>query len=347
MLVAATGCETSERRPVQKTDLAELDTLRLSGEVHLKNIRQLTFGGENAEAYFSPDGSELVFQSTRDPFECDQIFRMNRDGSQVRQVSTGEGRTTCAYFMPDSASILYSSTHLAGEECPPRPDFSQGYVWPIYDSFDIFVRRTDGALAQLTHEAGYDAEATVSPVGDRIVFTSVRGGDLDIWAMNRDGSEVKQLTRGLGYEGGPFFSRDGKEIVYRAFYPQEDEEIQDYMRLLKQNLIRPGELNLYVMNADGSNQRMVLENGAANFAPYFFPNGERIIFSSNMDDPKGRNFELYVINKDGTGLQRVTFNPTFDGFPMFSPDGRHLVFASNRNNEADNETNVFMAEWVD
>ena len=334
-------------RSAKVHDVPVADTLRLAGEAHLRNVRQLTFGGDNAEAYFSPDGEELVMQTTAPPYACDQILRMPVKGGEVALVSTGKGRTTCSYFLPDGESILFSSTHLASEDCPPRPDYSKGYVWPIYPGYDIFVRTPGDSLVRLTENHAYDAEATVSPQGDRIVFTSTRDGDLDIYTMNLDGSDVRRLTHRLGYDGGPFFSPDGKEIVYRAYHPELPEEQQDYRDLLAQNLIRPGVLNLYVMKADGSDQRLVLENGAANFAPYFFPDGERIIFSSNMDDPRGRNFELYMIRKDGTGLERITYNDSFDGFPMFSPDGSLLVFASNRNNRAPHDTNIFTAEWVE
>jgi len=323
------------------------DTLRLVEELHLKNVRQLTFGGENAEAYFSPDGTELVMQSTHPPYECDQIFRMSADGGEETLVSTGEGRTTCSYFLPDGESILFSSTHAASPDCPPRPDYSQGYVWAIYPGYEMYVRSPHGTLSPLAPSPGYDAEATVSPVGDRIVFTSTRDGDLDIYTMNLDGSDIRRLTTQLGYDGGPFFSPDGKEIVYRAYHPTDPREQADYKDLLARNLIRPGTLNLYVMNADGSDKRLVLENGAANFAPYFFPDGDRIIFASNLADPGGRNFDLFMIHKDGTGLQRITYNPSFDGFPMFSPDGRYLVFASNRNNHNTQDTNIFIAEWVE
>jgi len=323
------------------------DTLRLPEETHLRNIRQLTFGGENAEAYFSPDGRELVLQITRPPYECDQIFRMPAEGGEAVLVSTGKGRTTCSYFLPDGKTILYSSTHLDSPDCPPKPDFSKGYVWGLYPGYDIFVRNPGGSLRRLTETPGYDAEATVSPRGDRIVFTSLRAGDLDIYTMNLDGSGVTPVTAMEGYEGGPFFSPDGKEIVFRAYYPKTEAERKNYRDLLAQNLIRPSVLNLYVVDADGKNRRLVLENNSANFAPYFFPDGQRIIFASNAADPKGRDFDLYMIGKDGTGLTRVTYNDTFDGFPMFSPDGRRLVFASNRNNRATHDTNIFMADWID
>lgn len=328
--------------------LANPATVAAPEEKHLRNITQLTFGGENAEAYFSQDGRRLIFQSTRDGLGCDQIYTMNVDGSNVKMVSTGTGRTTCGYFFPNLGRFLYSSTHLGHKDCPPRPDFSQGYVWAIYPTYDIFTARPNGSeIKQLTHTPGYDAEATISTSGKKIVFTSTREGDLDIYSMDADGRNVRRLTNEIGYDGGPFFSRDGKQIVYRAYHPQTEKEKADYLSLLKTNLIRPTVLELYVMNADGSNKRQVTKNGKANFAPYFFPNGKRIIFASNMDDPKGRNFDLYAINVDGSGLERITDNDTFDGFPMFSPDGKKLVFASNRNAKARGETNVFIADWVE
>ena len=322
-------------------------SLQQPAEKHLANIKQLTFGGENAEAYFSSDGKQLIFQSTRDSRECDQIYTMNLDGSNIRLVSTGNGRTTCSYFYPNGKKILYSSTHLGAKECPPRPDFSKGYVWAIYPSFDIFTARPDGSgLKQLTSTPGYDAETTISKQG-KLVFTSTRDGDLDIYTMDGNGKNVRRLTSELGYDGGPFWSYDGKQIVYRAFHPQTEKEKSDYLELLKQNLIRPSTLEIWVMNADGSNKRQVTRNGKANFGPYFFPDGKRIIFASNMDDPKGRNFDLYKINVDSSGLERITFNDTFDGFPMFSPDGKKLVFASNRNAKTRGDTNIFIADWVE
>ncbi|HEY3167691.1 MAG TPA: hypothetical protein VGK57_10715, partial [Candidatus Binatia bacterium] len=295
--------------------------LALSQEKHLRNLRQLTFGGENAEAYFSADGKKLIFQSTRDGYPCDLIYTMNADGSDVRLISTEKGRTTCSYFFPNGKRILYSSTHLGSKECPPRPDFSKGYVWAIYPSYDIFTAKADGSdLKQLTTTAGYDAETTISHSG-KLVFTSMRDGDLDIYTMNANGRNVRRLTNELGYDGGPFWSYDGKQIVYRAYHPQSDKEKADYVSLLKQNLIRPTVLDIWVMNADGSNKRQVTHLNKASFAPYFFPDGRRVIFSSNVADPRGRDFDLYMIKTDGTGMERITFNDTFDGFPMFSPDG--------------------------
>jgi Tol biopolymer transport system component len=317
-------------------------------EKHLRNILQLTFGGQNAEAYFSGDGKKLIFQSTRGDVKCDQIFTMNLDGSDVRMVSTGKGRTTCAYFFPHGKRILYSSTHLGRAECPPKPDYSRGYVWGIYSSYDIFTARPDGSdLKQLTNTPGYDAEATFSTDGKKIVFTSLRNGDLDIYTMDANGKHVKQLTHELGYDGGPFFSPDGKWIVYRAHHPKDGQETSDYKELLKQNLIRPTYLELWMMKADGSQKRQITNLGAASFAPSFFPDGKRIIFSSNVGSTGGMgNFELYAVNLDGTGLERITNTEGFDGFPVFSPDGKKLVWISGRNGKVPHETNVFIADWA-
>lgn len=316
-------------------------------ERHLANIQQLTFGGENAEAYFSFDGTRLIFQSAEKGDGCDQIYSMKVDGSDRKLLSNGQGKTTCSYFTPDNKHIVYSSTFKASPACPPKPDFSKGYVWALYPGFDIFRADLDGKnIKPLTDSPRYDAEATIRKDGT-IVFTSLRGGDLDIYTMDKDGRNVKRLTNELGYDGGPFWSADGTRIVYRAFHPETGKEKADYTALLKEDLIRPSKLDLWVMDADGSHKRRVTNNGKANFAPFFFPDGKRIIFASNMDDPRGRNFDLYVINVDGTGLERVTFNETFDGFPMFSPDGKKLVFASNRNDAKPGDTNVFIADWVE
>jgi Tol biopolymer transport system component len=324
------------------------DNLRLPDEKHLKNIRQLTFGGENAEAYFSADGKKLIFQSTREGHDCDQIYEMNADGSGLRMLSTGKGRTTCSYYFRDGKHILYASTHLADAKCPPKADYSKGYVWALYPGYEIFTANPDGSnVKQLTKSEGYDAEATISPNGKKIVFTALRDGDLDIYSMDLNGKNVKRLTTELGYDGGPFYSPDSQWIVYRAHHPKSDKDVGDYKALLKENLIRPTTLEIWVMKADGTGKRQVTSNGKANFAPYFFPDGKRIIFSSNMDDPRGRNFDLYAINVDGTGLERLTFNDTFDGFPMFTPDGKKLVFASNRHAAKQGDTNVFIADWIE
>jgi len=332
-----------------------IDPILLPDEAkHLKNVRQLTFGGQNAEAYFSSDDKQLIFQRQGGEVLCDQIYTMPVDTSDGKPatpklVSTGKGRTTCSYFFPAGDKILFSSTHAASAACPPKPDYSRGYVWPIYDTYKIYTAKPDGSdLKILTDAPGYNAEATITRDGKHIVFTSTRNGDLDIYTMDADGSNVKQLTHELGYDGGPFWSYDGKKIVYRAEHPQTPDAVMDYKELFAAGLIRPGNLEIWVMNADGSNKHQVTHNGAANFAPYWFPDGKRIIFASNQADPKnGRDFDLYVINEDGTGQQRITFHPDFDGFPMFTSDGKRLVWASNRNGKAPHETNVFIAEWVD
>ena len=316
-------------------------------ETHLRNVRQLTSGGENAEAYFSADGSRLIYQSTRADYPCDQIYTMKVDGSDVQRVSTGAGRTTCGYYYPNGRQILYASTHEGDRECPPRPSFSRGYVWPIYASYDIYAANPDGSnVRPLTRAPGYDAEATIAPDG-LIVFTSVRDGDMEIYSMKQDGSDVRRLTNRVGPDGGPFFSWDGKRIAFRGRSLQAGAELDDYRSLLKEALWRPTELELFVMDRDGSNVRQVTRLGGANFAPSWHPDGKRLIFSSNHHNPKGRNFDLFLINVDGTGLERVTFNETFDGFPMFSPDAKRLVFASNRGAKAEGETNVVIADWVE
>lgn len=331
----------------QSNNKSNNDSLSVEGEKHLRNIKQLTFGGENAEAYFVADGSKLIFQSKRDGRQCDQIYTMNTDGSDVKMVSTGDGTTTCSYIFPNKKKIVYASTHLGGKECPPPPDRSQGYVWAVYPSFDIFTADIDGKNAkQITKTPGYDAEATISRKG-KVVFTSLRDGDLDIYTMDADGKNVKQLTNELGYDGGPFWSADGKKIVYRAYHPKTETEILRYRQKLGNNVIEPNNFELWVMDADGKNKRQVTKLGVASFAPFFHPDGKRIIFASNYNTGSPRNFDLYMINIDGTGLERITFYGEFDGFPMFSPDGKKLVFASNRNGKERGDTNVFIADWVE
>src|SRR5215471_8268963 len=318
-------------------------------EVRLRNIRQLTFGGENAEAYFSMDGQKIIFQSTREPYKCDQIFTMNRDGSNVKLVSTGKGRTTCGYFTPDGKRVIYASTHLGSPDCPPNADRSEGYVWAIYPTFDIFSAKVDGTdLKRLTTTDGYDAEGTISPDGKKIVFTSARDGDLELYDMNLDGTQQRRLTHSLGYDGGAWHSQDGKWIVWRANRPKTPEEIKQYKDLFAKNLVMPAKMELWVMRSDGSEQKQITFNGAANFAPYFVPNTDsgKIIFASNMKDPHGGNFDLYLINRDGTGLEQVTFDEQFDGFPMFTNDGKTIVWESDRSAPTPGSTNVFIADWV-
>jgi TolB protein len=318
-----------------------------SGEAHLANIRQLTNGGTNAEAYFSADGRSLIFQSTRGGRACDQEYTMFIDGGDVHRVSTGGGKTTCGYFFDNDRRIFFASTHAADTACPKRPDPSKGYVWGL-DPYDIYTADRDGShLKRLTNYGVYTAEGTLSPDGKTIVFTSLKDGDLDIYTMSIDGSNVRRLTNTPGYDGGAFFSPDGKQIVYRAYHPTDPAELAEYRELLAQHIVRPNKMEIWLMQADGSNQHQITHLGGANFAPFFTPDGRRIIFSSNYRNPKGpgaRNFDLYLMDPDGSHLEQVTTNPEFDGFPQFSPDGRHLVWESGRNAPV-GELNVFLADW--
>jgi Tol biopolymer transport system component len=311
------------------------------------DLRQLTFGGENAEAYFSFDETRFTFQRTAPEHgdTCDQIYMYDLRTGSTRRISNGKGRTTCAYFLPGDTQVLYATTHRSSPSCPPEPDRSKGYVWALYPSFDIVVADTSGReLRWLTNEPGYDAEATVSPTGDRIVFTSTRTGDVELFSMNIDGSDVKQLTNIPGYDGGAFYSWDGTKIVFRASR-HAGADLDAFRALLGENLVRPSKMELYVMNADGSGLRQITHNGAANFAPFWHPDGKHIIFASNANDPQGRNFDLYLIDEDGDNMRQLTFEPTFDGFPMFTRDGRTLIFSSNRNGSRQGETNVFLASF--
>lgn len=347
LLVTASFLLCSVTALAQEPSSAGRSLVRPGEERHFTSIRQLTNGGENAEAYWSWAGDALVYQSTVRGAACDQIFLMDSKGQGGSPVSTGKGRTTCSYFLLGDREILYSSTHLFSADCPPPPDMSHGYTWAVYGAYDIFkVSRQGGEPVRLTAAPGYDAEATVGPDG-RIVFTSTRDGDLDLYVMDPDGGNVKRLTTDLGYDGGAFFSHDGKRICYRAYHPQAPEEQKDYLTLLAKGLVRPTKMEIWVMDADGSNKLQVTSNGAANFCPFFHPDDRRIIFASNLADPKGRNFDIYLIDLDGKNLERVTTEETFDGFPMFSPDGRRLTFCSNRESERPGETNVFIAEWKD
>ena len=317
-----------------------------SGEARLQNIRQLTFGGQNAEAYFSANGRQLIFQRQESDSGCDQQYIMNVDGSGLRRVSSGKGRTTCGYFFAGDRRIVYASTAHVGAACPAPPDRSQGYVWALYD-YDLYTANANGSnLQRLTSNPGYDAEATLSPDGKTILFTSLRNGDLDLYTMNVDGSNLRRLTTAVGYDGGAFFSHDGTRIVWRRSLLATAADSGDYTLLLASNVVRPTRMEIWVMNADGSDQRQVTNLGGANFAPFFTPDDRQIIFSSNHTNPRGRNFDLYLVNLDGTGLEQVTTDADFDGFPMFSPDGTKLVLASNRHGKARGETNIFIADWV-
>jgi Tol biopolymer transport system component len=321
-----------------------------AGERHLSNVRQLTFGGENAEAYFSPDGRWITFQSTRDGRTCDQQYVMRADGSGVVRVSNGRGKTTCGWFFPGAERLFFASSHAHDSTCPPRPDPSAGYVWPL-DRFDIYTVNRDGSdLRRLTHNDVYTAEGVLSPDGRKIVFTSLKDGDLEIYTMNADGTDVRRLTHTPGYDGGPWWSPDGTKIVYRAHHPSDSAQLADYRRLLNRRMVRPSRVELFVMNADGSDQRQVTNLGGANFGPSWTPDGKRVIFSSNHRNPRSGNFDLFLVDASASmagaaQVEQVTFSPVFDGFPMFSPDGRKLLWASNRHDAKPNETNLFLADW--
>ena len=313
---------------------------------HLSNIRQLTSGGENAEAYWSPDGKQIIFQSTRDQLKCDQIFIMNSDGSNQHMVSTGKGRTTCGYFLPDNKHILYASTHESGDECPPPADRSKGYVWAVYPTYKIYLATLDGKIVKtLASAPGYNAEATVNRKTGKIVYTSMESGDLEIWTMNPDGSGKKQITKTEGYDGGPVWSRDGKMIAWRAYRPPTPEAEKKYRDLLSENLTSPMKMELFVSDTEGKNARAITSFGCAAFAPTFTPDGKKILFSANKHDCDGRKFELYLINTDGTGLEQITNYGGFTAFPEFSPDGKKIVFASDKDAKSQYEFNIFTADW--
>jgi len=313
---------------------------------HLANIHQLTFGGQNAEAYWSPDGGRLIFQSTRQPYSCDQMFIMNADGSDAHLVSTGKGRTTCGYFLRDGKHIVYASTHEAGDACPTPPDHSKGYVWGVFPGYDIYLATDTGQIVKkLTDTPGYDAEATVNWKKDRMVYTSLASGDLDLWSMRPDGTEKKQITTAIGYDGGAVFSRDGKKLVWRANHPSTPEAMQRYKALLAENTTAPMKMELVVADADGTNARTITNFGCASFAPTFTPDGRKILFASNKNDCDSRKFELFLVDLDGTGLRQVTDFGGFTAFPEISPDGKHLVFCSDRNAKERYEFNIFVADW--
>lgn len=334
------------------------DTLRYPDEQHFRNIQQLTFGGDNAEAYWSYDGKYLVFQRTnsKEGLNCDQIFigkvpEKAGEGFTYKMVSTGKGRTTCAFFTKDNQHIIYASTHLGVDTCPPVPDrskYGNKYIWPLYETYDIFMADLDGNIVkQLTNAKGYDAEPTLSPDGKQMIYTSDKDGDIDLYIMNLETGEEKRITNTLGYDGGAWFSPDGTKIIWRASRPKTGEEITEYKALLAENLVAPTNMEVFVANADGSDARQVTSYGKANWAPAFMPDSKRIIFASNHEYERGFPFNLYTINEDGSNLTKISRDKGFDAFPMFSPDGKKIVFCSNRNNGGTRDTNVFIADWVE
>lgn len=349
----ALGCKTTSKVKISTADWTRTmdNKILFNNENHFAAIKQLTFGGDAAEAYWSKDNQYCVFQYTNKKagIECDRIYKMDLVHGNTYRISNGKGRTTCSYFL-QNGNIIYASTHEGGASCPHVPERrSDGkYVWPIYDTYDIYLANANGKqIGQLTHTPGYDAEATVSPQGDLIVFTSVRNGDLDLYTMKPDGSDVRQVTNTLGYDGGAFFTPDGKQLIFRASRPQTEEDINIYKNLLKEGLVMPTKMELFMCNVDGTNLRQITQLGGANWAPFMHPSGKKIIFASNHASKRGFPFDLYMINVDGTGLERITHDGTFSAFPVFSSDGKYLLFSSNRNSGDSHDTNLFIAEWVD
>ncbi len=347
LLAALVACAAGARPlpTVVPQTAVDADSLIRAGERHFAHLWQITFGGQNAEGYFSADGRSLIWQSTRDGWPCDQMYVMDLVSGAYHRVSTGKGRTTCGSFYDGDRRVFWASTHAGGDSCPPPPDYSHGYVWPVYPTYDIWTSKPDGSdLRRLTSTPGYDAEGVLSTDGRWILFTSMRGGDLDLYKMHPDGTGVVQLTHRIGYDGGGWFSHDGKWICWRAYYPA-DSELTEYRGLLARNLVKPTKMNLWIARSDGTGARQVTFLPGASFAPYFTPDDRQLIFASNWENPRGRNFDLCLVGVNGGALEPVTRDPQFDGFPMFSPDGRYLVFASNRGGRQPGETNPFLAEW--
>jgi Tol biopolymer transport system component len=333
------------------------DTLLFEGEKHFANVQQLTFGGDNAEAYFSFDGKWIIFQRTspKDGIMCDEMFigKVPAVGEkfEYKKISTGKGRTTCGAFLKDGKHVVYASTHLGADTCPPVPDrkkYGNKYIWPLYDSYDIFMADLNGKIVkQLTNSKGYDAEATISPDGKKMLYTSTKDGDIDLYIMNLKTGKEKKVTNILGYDGGAWFSPDGKKIIWRASRPKTETEIKEYKELLSENLVAPTNMEVFIANTDGSNVKQVTSFGNANWAPAYMPDNKRIIFASNHQSKRGFPFNLFIINEDGSGLEKISAEKSFDAFPMFSPDGKKLIFCSNRNNGGTRDTNIFIADWVE
>jgi Tol biopolymer transport system component len=347
----------SRHSPLTSHQSPGTDTILYPEEKHLANVQQLTFGGDNAEAYFSFDGKWIIFQRTypKEGIMCDEMFigKVPAPGEkfEYKRVSTGKGRTTCGAFTKNGKHVIYASTHLGADTCPPVPDrkkYGNRYIWPLYDSYDIFMADLNGKIVkQLTKSKGYDAEATISPDGKKMIYTSDKDGDIDLYIMNLKTGKEKRITNTLGYDGGAWFSPDGKKIIWRASRPKSEAEIKEYKDLLAENMVAPTNMEVFVANADGSNAHQVTNFGQANWAPCFFPDSKRIIFASNHGSKRGFPFNLYSINEDGSNLQKLTNEKIFDAFPMFSPDGKKIIFCSNRNNGGTRDTNIFIADWVE
>jgi TolB protein len=333
------------------------DTVQYPDEQHFKNVQQLTFGGDNAEAYFSFDGKWLIFQKTnpKEGITCDQMYigKVPALGEkfEYKLVSTGKGRTTCGFFTKDGKHVIYASTHLGGDECPPVPDrskYGNKYIWPLYSSYEIFMADLNGKIIkQLTNSPGYDAEGTLSPDGKKMVYTSTKDGDIDLYIMDLKSGKEKRVTNLMGYDGGAWFSPDGKKLIWRSSRPKTEAEIKEYKELLAEGLVAPTNMEVWVANADGSNARQVSSFGQANWAPAYMPDSKRIIFASNHEYKRGFPFNLYTMNENGTNLTKISRDKGFDAFPMFSPNGKKIVFCSNRNNGGTRDTNVFIADWIE
>jgi len=337
---------------------ATQDSVHFAGEKYFKNIRQLTFGGDNAEAYWSYDGKSIVFQKTnpKEGIFCDQIFVAKVPVTDAQKftpkmIGTGKGRSTCAYFLPDGKHIIYASTHLGADTCPPVPDrskYGNKYIWPLYNSYDIFMADMSGKIVkQITSAKGYDAEATVSPDGKKMIYCSDKSGDLELYVMDLKSGKEMRVTNELGYDGGAWFSPDGTKIVWRASRPKTPEAIKEYKELLAEGMVAPTNMEVFVANADGSNAKQITALGQANWAPNFTPDGKHIIFCSNQEYKRGFPFNMYLIDLEGKGLEKISRDKGFDAFPMFSPDGKKIIFASNRNNGGTRDTNLFVADWVE
>ena len=354
LLILVASCNNSSK--LASADNTVADTLKYPDETHFKNIRQLTFGGDNAEAYWSYDGKWLIFQKTapKEGIPCDQMYigkvpTKPDEKFEPKLVSTGTGRTTCGFFMKDNKHIVYASTHLGGTECPPVPDrakYGNKYIWPLYSTYDIFMADLNGKIVkQLTNSPYYDAEATISPDGKKMIYTSTKDGDIELYIMDLKTGAEKRITDMPGYDGGAWFSPDGTKLIWRASRPKTEAEVKEYKDLLAENLVAPTNMEVWVANADGSNARQVTSYGQANWAPAFMPDSKRIIFASNHEYKRGFPFNLYTINEDGTNLTKISRDKGFDAFPMFSPNGKKIVFCSNRNNGGTRDTNIFIADW--
>ena len=325
------------------------ESLIFPGEKHFANMKQLTFEGEYAEAYFNSDGTKLIYQGHIGADNCDQIYIMDLETGESKMVSTGDGVTTCSYFKyPCDDKIVYASTHAATPDCLKKTTGGHSVAYRIHSEYDVFLANPDGSdLTPLTDSWGYDAECAFSPDGTSIVWTSLASGDLELWKMNSDGSHKIRLTDEIGYDGGPFFSSDNRKICYRAYHPTSSDEMAEYKDLIKKDMVKSYPLQLWVMNADGTGKMQVTDNGKTNFCPFFAPGDDRLIFATNYMSESPMDFNLWIVDLDGSNLERLSYSKTFDGFPMFSPDGKKLAFISGRNQKAPRDFNIFICDWVE